>query len=235
MSRKYGVRRIQLSFSALALVFVLSYAGAISKGFPGFEDQGTLNPRGSGDWLVVPGKRAGAVALGQNGADIFELFPKPSIGSYRQPGPLGSECGTAYTIGLLQDAAHPGFLDVFVKDGKIAEIEADGARYHTAAGIASNSSPEEVRLHYDGLRAYLFLGGYYEALNEGPLVLWENEKQGLAFSLAYPSRGDKALSVYTMIIFKPGASFCVQGSIFPDADRWGKLPPYSLGTPTHSI
>ena len=235
MLSEHGVRLIRLPFCALALAFILSHPGARSNVFRGFENQGIPDSRGSGDWLVVPGKRAGAVALGDNEADILERFPKPSIGSYRQPGPPGSVCGTEHTIGLLQDAKHPGFLDVFVKDSKVREIEADGARYHTAEGIASNSSPEEVRLHYKGLESYLFLGGYYEALNEGPLVLWMDEKQGMAFSFAYPSRGDKTLLVFTMIIFKPGAPFCVQGSVFPDADMWQKLPPYGLGGLPHSI
>lgn len=232
MSREYDTRLIGMALCVLVFLFVLSRPGTNSNPPRGFENQGVP---GSGDWLVVAGKRVGAVALGDAQAKILELFPKPSIGSSRQPGSPGLVCGSEHTIGLLQDAKHPGFLDVFTKDGEVVEIVADGARYHTADGIASNSSPDEVRLHYGGLESYLFLGGYYEALNEGPLVLWTDQKQGMAFSFAYPSRGDKTLVVFTMIVFKPRASFCAQGSVFPDADMWQKLPPYSLGGLPHKI
>lgn len=192
-------------------------------------------PTGSGDWLVAPGKRAGAVTLGDAEAKIFGFFPKPSIGSYTQPGALGLHCGTEYTIGLLQDAKEPGFLHVFAKDSKIVEIEADGARYHTAQGVSSNSSPEEVQLHYRRLESYLFLGGYNEALNEGPLVLWTDVKNGIAFTFARPSRGDRRLVVFTMIVFQPNASFCVQGSLFPNSNNWRKLAPYSLGAESKQL
>ncbi len=178
----------------------------------------------SDDSLIVPAARVGVLALGDAERKISELFPEPSIG--QSPGPAG--CGTEYLIGLLQDARNPGFLRVFAKDGKVVEIEADRARYHTAEGIASNSSPEDVRLHYKGLKSYLFLGGTYEALNMGPLVVWADEQKGIAFSFAYPSRGDSKFLVSTVIVFKPGSSFCEEDSVVPDPKSWRKLAPYSL-------
>lgn len=192
-------------------------------------------PRGVGDWLVVPAKRVGAVVLGDPEDKIFELFPRPSIGSSQQAGPAGLACGTDHTIGLLQDARHPGSLGVYAKNGIIVEVEADGARYHTYSGIVTDSSPEEVRLRYKGLKSYLFLGGYTKALNEGPLVPWADEAKGIAFSFAYSSRQDRTLRVFTIIVFRPGASFCVEGSPFPDADHWRELQPYTLGLTGNNI
>jgi hypothetical protein len=72
------------------------------------------------DSLVIPGSRAGVLALGDPTTKISELFPKPSFG---QPSTSPS-CGAEYVIGLLQDASHPGFLRAFAKDQKIVEVEA---------------------------------------------------------------------------------------------------------------
>lgn len=193
-------------------------------------NQGAAAPRGAGDWLVVPGRRVGAIALHQAADSIFDLFPKPSIGSYTEPGDVGSRCGTDYTIGLLQDGKHPGFLRVFAKDDKIVGIEAAGARYHMEQGIATNSPPEDVRREYNGMKSYLFLHCCDESLNGGPLVLWTNTEKGIAFSFAYPARGDRRFRVSTFLVFDPGAVFCEQGSVFPDPDSWRELRPYSLGS-----
>jgi hypothetical protein len=176
--------------------------------------------------LIVPGTRVGTLAIGDPVGKIFRLFPKPSIGGPSDEAPA---CGAGYLIGLLQDAKHPGFLRVFTKDGKVIQIEAEGAHFHTAEGIGSNSSPEDVRLHYKGLQSYLFLGGTNEALNMGPLVLWTGKEKGIAFSFAYPSRGDSRFFVSGIIVFKPGASFCEQDTILPDPQSWHKLSPYSFG------
>lgn len=211
---------IVLAISLLAIGFRSS---------TGLGNEASIYPQGCGDSLIVPGERIGAVGLSDAESKIFELFPKPSIGSYTQPGPSGLACGTEYTVGLLEDAKRPGFLHIYTKGGRITEIEADGARYHTARGVSSSSSPTEVRLHYPGLESYLFLGGYYEALNEGPLVLWTDKKRGIGFTFAYPSLGDKRLIVFTVIVFRPNANFCVQGSSFPNSNNWRKLAPYSLG------
>jgi len=116
----------------------------------------------------------------------------------------------------------------------VVEVEAAGGRYHTAEGIASNSFPEGVRIHFEGLKSYLFLGGYYEALNEGPLILWTDEKKGIAFSFAYPSKGNRTLLVSTIIVFEPQTSFCEQEAVFPDPDRWRELRPYSLQSPAQT-
>ncbi|MGA8145874.1 MAG: hypothetical protein WB987_18455 [Candidatus Acidiferrales bacterium] len=209
---------------ALSAVFLLIGFDSFGE----FRNQTMQFPAGSGDWLVVPGKRAGDLALGAPIKSIFELFPKPSIGSYTLPGRPGFVCGTDHIVGLLQDGKHPGFLHVFASDTKITEIEAGGARYRTADGIASNSPPEEVRLHYKGMKSHLLRHCCDESLNEGPLVLWTDQERGIAFSFTYPAKGDRRFVVSSFIIFRPKASFCTQGTVFPDSDSWLELPPYSL-------
>jgi hypothetical protein len=221
-----------IALTAFLLVPLAVIGGGIKLGngsayFQGPGNQAVPGSHDSGDWLIVPGTRVGALALGDAETRISDLFPKPSIG--QSPGPPG--CGTEYLIGLLQDAKHPGFLRVFAKDGKAVEIEADRAHYHTAEGIASGSPPEDVQLRYESLESYMFLGGTYEALNMGPLVVWTDQKKGIAFSFVHRSRNDSKFSLSSIIVFKPGSSFCEEDSVVPGPNSWRKLAPYSLGPP----
>jgi hypothetical protein len=225
--RNFWGSRKPRTFLAVALI-ALSCTGCQSgqSAARTIDEQPAPSSRIPEDFLIVPGVRAGALSLGDAETKIFELFPKPSIG--QSPGPPG--CGKDYLVGLLEDASHPGFLRVFAIDGRVVEIEASRARYHTSEGIAGNSSPEEVRLHYPGLESYLYLGGSYEALNLGPLVVWTDQKKGIAFSFAYRSLSDSSFVVSSMIVFKGGASsFCEEESVFPSPKSWRKLAPYSLG------
>jgi hypothetical protein len=180
---------------------------------------------GSDERLILPGNSVGGLSIGDSESKIFHMFPKPSIGL---PG-RSAECGTEYIVGLLQNARSPGFIRVFAKDGKVIQIEVQGADYHTAQHIGSGSQPEDVQAQYDGLESYLFLGGTSEALNMGPLILWIGEKKGIAFSFVYRSRNDQTFSVASTVVFKPGFSFCKEQSMLNDSRVWKRLPPYSLG------
>lgn len=192
--------------------------------------QGARYPRGTGDWLVVPGKRAGDVAIGDAVEKVLGLFPKASVGSAAEPRLPDSTCGTEYTIGLLQDAKFPGFLKVFAKRGRIIEIEAGGAHYHTARGIASNSSPGDVEAHYKDMKSYLFLHCCDESLNGGPLIVWTDTKGGMGFSFAFPDLRHRRLLVSTMIVFAPASRFCEQNFPVGDPSWWRELRPYGLGS-----
>lgn len=235
MRKSCQIGTLSTVLSVLVLDSLVVIAGATGLGtnsacFRGFGKQATPPANDSDEASIVPGTRVGALALGDAETKISELFPKPSIGqSAGTPG-----CGTEYLIGLLQDVRHPGFLRVFVKDGKVAQIEADRAHFHTVQGIASGSSPEDVQLRYEGLESYLFLGGTYEALNMGPLVLWTDQKEGIAFSFVHRSRSSSTFSVSSIIVFKPGSSFCQEDSVVPDPKNWRKLAPYSLGSPNET-
>jgi hypothetical protein len=179
------------------------------------------------DSLVVPGTRVGALLLGEPEGKIAEMFPKSLVSRSLLP-----NCGTEYFIGILRDARHPGALNVLVKDGKIVEIEAVKDSYHTGRGTATGSSPENVRSYYENLSSYLYLGHTPEALNESRLVVWSDEKEGIAFSFVHGRQTNSKFSVYSIIIFEPGASFCVQDAVVPDAQNWRKLAPYSLESPS---
>jgi hypothetical protein len=188
--------------------------------------QSVAGPTASDRRVVIPGKQAGELSLGDPETRVFELFPKSAIGR----GSVTTFPGTEYIIGLLSDARRPGFLRVFVKDGKVVEIEASGSAFHTVEGIASKSSPEDVRLHYEGMKSYLYLGGTSEALNSGPLVIWTDKKDGIAFSFALPQRGSKKLVVSTIIVFMPDSVVWEEDTIVSDARSWRELAPYSLGS-----
>ncbi len=232
LPKPYHLSTIFIVLSVLAapsLVFVVGSGGRGSSrnSSSKLENQRAQRPNNSSEPLIVPGARVGELRLADPESKISELFPKPSV-SRSQALP---DCGTEYTIGILTDARHPGALNAFAKNGKVAEIEAEGGHYHTAEGIASNSSPEDVQLHYDDMNSYLFLLATPEALNEGSLVIWVDEKKGVAFSFAHRSRTDPRFSVYTIIVFEPGSPFCEEDSVISDPNSWRKLPPYSLGPP----
>lgn len=181
-----------------------------------------------GDSVVVAGKRVGRLSLGDAETRITEMFPKATTGQSSRP----AECGTEYIVALLRDVGHPGFLRIFSKEGKIAEIEASGDRFHTPEGIASKSPPEDIRLHYKGVKSYLFLHCCDESLNEGPLILWTVNGEGIAFSFTYPAKGNRKLLTSSLIIFNPKATFCEQDTIVQNPDQWRELAPYSLGEST---
>jgi hypothetical protein len=188
------------------------------------------HPDAFGDSLVTPDGRAGALYLGDEETKIFELFPKPSV----TQSPALPDCGMQYSVGLLQDTRHPGALNAFARDGKLFEIETVQSRYRTEEGIMSGSSPDDVRLHYKGVDSYLFLRQTPQAFNAGPLVLWVDEKRGIAFSFARGPRTDPTFSVYSIIIFKPGFPVCEEDSVLHDPDSWRKMPRYSLEPPNRS-
>lgn len=49
-------------------------------------------------------------------------------------------------------------LFIYLKEGRIFQIEVDTPRYRTAEGITNDSSPEDVRRHYPQVQTYVLLG-----------------------------------------------------------------------------
>ena len=177
------------------------------------------------DFLVIPGDRAGQLRLGTPEQMIPRLTPAPNQSKISIP-----NCGTEYFVTLVSDARHPGALNVFARDEKVFEIEAVRGRYHTEKGTATNTPSGDVRAKYQALDAYLYLGQTPEALNESPLVVWADNKRGIAFTLTRDGKAGSAYSVYSSIIFPPDSIPCVEG--YPlDSQSWERLPPYSLGEP----
>jgi hypothetical protein len=81
------------------------------------------------------------------------------------------------------------------------------------------------------MKSYLYLGGTSEALNMGPLVLWTDKSNGIAFSFAYRSRAVRNLAVRTIIVFRPNSILCEEDTIIPEPEPhfWRQLAPDSLG------
>jgi hypothetical protein len=169
------------------------------------------------------------MALGDSEQKMFQSFRAAGLNQEFAP-----NCGTKYTSTIVIDAKHLGTLSMFVKNGKIAELEAIEGKYHTTLGISSDSTARDVQRHYRGLESYLYLLRTPTALYESPLVLWLGENQGIGFTLVQDRpRADSQYVVYSIIVFSAGSSPCVEDGTFPDPEAWQHLAPYTLGTQTY--
>jgi hypothetical protein len=173
------------------------------------------------DTLILAGDAVGMLHLRDPEAKFYELFPrKPNMDErHEYPG-----CGVdMHWLDLDRNSAGVFALS---KRGMITQIEASTPRYGTPEGITVNSSPEDVRSHYKGMRAYVALDTSYHVFGDRDLVYWVDWKKGIAFSFSY-SDTDRKRDVYKVIVFPSGGKFCREGAPLSH-DNWRELAPYSL-------
>ncbi len=177
--------------------------------------------------LIEPARRVGPLKLGDTRERALELFPrKPNV----DKGYVFPNCGAEYEWA----DPNPSSGNVFIsfKEGLVWQIDTMTTRYHTAEGLTSYSSPEEVRRYYKNLRAYLFLGPPSEAVGGRPPIIWMDREKGIAFSFAY-YREEHRRYLYEIIVFKPKSDFCLEGYSM-DPSNLRELAPYSLEAPNRS-
>src|SRR5580704_205001 len=174
--------------------------------------------------LIKPGLGAGPLVLGDSYKRATELFPpKPRIDQeFSQPAGCGKELNW-----VDLKIAPVGNLFIRFKDGSVFQIDVATTRYHTAEGIAVNSSPQEVQEHYTGLHAYILSN--ITSTEVRPLVYWVDSKKGIAFAFA-PYRKKKGRYLSEIIVFKPNSEICPPDSS-PDSPDKRELAPYSLELP----
>ena len=174
--------------------------------------------------LITPGLSAGPLALGDSYERATELFPpKPNIDQeYAQPAGCGRELNW---VDLKNSPV--GNLFIRFKDGTVFQINVATTRYHTREGIAINSSPEEVRKHYEGLHAFILSN--ITSTEVRPLVYWVDSKKGIAFAFA-PYRRKNGRYLSEIVVFKPNSEICPLDDS-PDSPDKRELAPYSLEPP----
>jgi len=178
-------------------------------------------PQGTDDTLILAGRAVGMLRLGDSEGRFYELFPrKPNIDErYAYPG-----CGVdMHWLDLDRNSAG---IFALSQQSRITQIEASTPRYRTLEGITVNSSPEDVRSHYPGMRAYVALNTSYHVFGDRDLVYWVDWKKGIAFSFSY-SDNDEKRGVYKVIVFPSEGKFCREGAPL-SPDNWRELAPYSL-------
>lgn len=184
---------------------------------------------GSADgFLIEPGARVGPLRLGDSRVRAFSLFPL-KIGTDQET--QLPNCGLEY-IWVDLDKSHLGNVTVRFKDDKVFQIESATNKFRTTDGVTSGASPDEVRSHYQHLRAYTSLGRTSEAMGERPLIYWVDADKGIAFVLAY-ARSKRNRYIYSIIVFEPKRLFCAEG-IPANRSNLRELVPYSVEVPNSS-
>jgi hypothetical protein len=212
---------------------LLLYAGLVICHLSSFTASPAQNDRNRNEGtanLIVPGEGVGPLHLGDAESKFFELFPDGPNKDLRPT--YNPDCGTQlHWVDL--DESHPLSLGVIVLShkGTITQIEAGTPRFRTQDGITWGSSPNDVKKHYPGLKAYEAIGTTSEAVGGRNLIFWMDEKKGLGFVFAY-SRRTKDWSTYKIVVFSPSGLFCPEANV-RTPDTWRKLAPYSLEAPDH--
>lgn len=180
--------------------------------------------------LIKPGHSIGALQLGGTREQALEFFPKKQ--NYDQEFTYdGTFTPCVYSEIHWLD---PNPLDgrgifIYMKEGRVFQIQVDSPRYATADGITSGSSPEAVRARYPRTQAYALLYSGAKVNGGRDLIYWVDQQNGIAFELYYDSRVDRR-RVGSIIVFELGVEFQPKGCIAPPRE-WHKLEPYALELP----
>jgi len=120
-----------------------------------------------------------------------------------------------------------GNLFIRFRDRTVYQINVATTRYHTLEGITINSSPQEVRRHYEGLHSYILSRITSNELR--PLVYWVDKEKGIAFAFA-PIGKKPGRYLTQIIVFKPNSEICPLDDS-PNSPDKQELAPYSLEPP----
>lgn len=175
--------------------------------------------------MIVPGKSVGPLSLGASRADVKHVFPfKKNMDQET----TYSECPITEInwVDVNGSRTESGNVFVYLRDGKVFQIESALPRFHTTEGIKTLSLPDLVRKHYTGLEAYALHPSGGQMFEFHDFIYWVSQGQGIAFELAYYRKARLRL-ISKVIVFEPNTEFIPQGCIYPPQE-WNKLPPYSV-------
>jgi hypothetical protein len=179
---------------------------------------------GPGAVVIVAGQSVGPLRLGDTRERAFELFPYTQ--NMDQEWLEENDCGT--TVNWLDMRKHKMAGNIFIRlrEGKVFQIDSGTTSFHTTRGITMNSSPQEIRKQYPGLRAFILSGGFSEVIGGRPLIYWVDSRNGIAFAFAYNRRYQRRYLNW-IIVFEPNTEVCPQYLLDTPTDR-RELPAYSL-------
>jgi hypothetical protein len=158
--------------------------------------------------LIVPGQKVGSLQLGNTGDQSLKLLgPKKEEYNYDNP------CKYSEMHWYDMELDTNGIF-VYLKDGKIFQLEAATPRYRTAEGITEESSPDVVRRRFPQLRSYVLLNSGSDIVGGRDLIYWVDRADGIAFEFYY-NRKAKKRRVSKVIIFNPNSEFQPEGCVSP--------------------
>ena len=179
--------------------------------------------------LIQPGRSVGLLCLGDTRQRVLELFPnKPNYDeqySYGEPCP-SSEIHWLDIDPSKENGPVYNGLFIYLRGGRVFQIEAATPRFRTANGITEGSSPEDVRRRYPQLHAYVLLNSGTEVEGGRDLIYWVDSQSGIAFEFQYDNK-TRNRYVSKVIVFEPGSEFQPEGCVQPQQE-WRGLGPFAL-------
>ena len=175
------------------------------------------------DRLIIAGSNVGMLKLGYTREALLNI-----LGNEREEYNHTDPC--KYTEMHWYDVkADRNGIFVYLRNGRVYQIESDTPRFRTAEGITSDARPEDVRTHFPQLQAYVLVNSGSDVVGGRDLIYWVDQQSGIAFEFYY-NRKERKRRVSKIIVFDPRSDFQQSGCVSPPQTLL-KLEPFSLEAP----
>jgi len=157
---------------------------------------------------IVPGKSVGALRISDTYDRVIEIVGrKKEDEEYHYTDPC------MYTeIHSLDLEKHANGLFIYLKEGRVFQIESATPRYATVEGITADSSVDFLRSKYSRLQSYVLLGSGGKLVGGRDLIYLVDKSKGIAFELYYNRKLGKRL-VSKVSVFEPNTEYLPEGCI----------------------
>src|SRR3989442_737372 len=127
--------------------------------------------------LIVPGQSVGLLSLGDTRDLALKIFPpKENIDSEYSYTFCGPRSEIFWLDINLKNQKAAGYVSIFLRDGRIFQIESATLRFRTREGITEDTHPEKVKQHYKELKAYFLWRSGGEEVGGRDLIYWVSQE-----------------------------------------------------------
>jgi hypothetical protein len=183
-----------------------------------------------GPSVIIPGRSVGPLQLGDTRERALELFGEPTEEYAYDENSLGRcKLTEMHWNDLIYNDRWGIFI--YLRNNRIYQIFADTPRYATAAGITSDSSPQNVRRNHLTLQSYVLMHSGSKVNGGRDLIYWVDRSTGIAFEFYY-HRSLDTRRVASIIVFEPDVEFLPKGcNEIPQ--EWRELKPFASELPSN--
>ena len=102
-------------------------------------------PALAGDFLIIPGQRIGSVALGMRRQTVHQMLHAPQMTRRLDDGTVEDRWTTPLSKPQQRRYTNDGlywkvnFVNVYFRQGRVAQIEVNSPQFHTRNGLSTNS------------------------------------------------------------------------------------------------
>lgn len=215
MISRYLMSQSHWSFAVAALLLTNSCSRRVAETPP------TARPAVQ-ETLIKAGEGIGPLRLGDTRERTLAIFPRKNTDAEYD----FSHCGPRKEIHWFDLELKRSGVFVYLRDGRVFQIESSTPRFRTPEGITEDSDPSVVQRYYTLPEAYVLKGSGGIEVGGRDLVYWVNQETGIAFEFHFNPKKSRRLLGKT-IVFAAGSKFAPQGCIVPPQE-WHRLPPYAL-------